>query len=176
MENFKNSVADTLNSAMINEGFTQSLEGGMYYCGSKLEQQEGSIYRVFRDICWSHHPEECHWPEELQVEFTPLTSERISTLALSYSKDMYLFPKSIDNVLGGLAEDAHSLMVSFEQVGRIKYMHRQGIAIIEAPTEEKLHVILNGIISMYESNGTIIKLTDAFDDCTDDMFNDNNEF
>src|SRR5210317_800932 len=105
MENFKNSVADTLNSAMINEGFTQSLEGGMYYCGSKLEQQEGSIYRVFRDICWSHHPEECHWPEELQVEFTPLTSERISTLALSYSKDMYLFPKSIDNVLGGLAED-----------------------------------------------------------------------
>ena len=89
---------------------------------------------------------------------------------------MYLFPKSIDNVLGELVEDAHSLMVSFGQIGRIKYMHRQGIAIIEAPTEEKLHVILNGIISMYESNGTIIKLTDAFDDCTDDMFNDNNEF
>ena len=58
-KNLKN-AAELYNTAMINEGFTQSLEGGMYYCGSKLEQQEGSIYRVFRDICWSQHPEECH--------------------------------------------------------------------------------------------------------------------
>lgn len=135
----------------------QSPLGNMSYMPNQEDPalHDGDVLRLHGKIAWSANSEEISWPKEMQIQHYSKISSNDGVIALSYTKENYIFPKHIEGVPVEIREAPGMWYLYFKNLGSIMYLPELGLGVIRGHSNKKAKSIYKAIFKMYESNCTI---------------------
>lgn len=156
MKNFKESKA---RANQDNNGMILSPLGNMYYMPEQKDPtlHDGDVLRLHGKIAWSANSEEISWPKEMQIQHYSKISSNDGVIALSYTKENYIFPKHIGGVKVEIREAAGMWNLYFKNLGSIMYLPELGLGVIRGHSNKKAKSIYKAVYNMYDVNGCIVK-------------------
>jgi hypothetical protein len=177
MKNNRTSEANTTKNAINEAGFYQYFENGMLYCPNDLSDSNDSAIRIFRKtVSETFDLNEAYFQKDLELTYNISSSPGFKTIMLDFMKDLYFLPLTVGTERARFHEDSALFQITYGDFGCIVYIKATGTAFIQSKTSKELHNILDGVLTLYEENGSIVDLVGPSeeDECDEEeFFNDN---